>query len=396
MTRQNITSPVSDAQTEPELIGSGPAARRSPRRSTVIIASVAAIAVVGAILGVLLTRSPKPIHHQASGGTSPYSSGSPVPTPPTAPEATLHDPNGKAVFGAVFGSDTIFATGDSNHNAYLWNLTDDRLIATLADPDSNGVNGVAYNPDSDTWFTADANGPIYLWNQSGKLTATLQNSSTANSGNRANDSIAVSPDGGFVAAGNEDGSTYLWNVAAGQLNTQPLPPLTDPGGKNVYGVAFNPEGNVLAAGDTNGSTYLWNVATGKMIATFKDPDSQGLYDVAFSPDGSLVAVSDSNGSGVLYLWSVATGKLVASLSNSVVGGLYQDIAFSPDGKYIAAATTEGNVVLFNVATHRYVSSLQDPSGQSLIGVAFSPDGQTLAATDTTGDAFIWSMKWLYG
>jgi WD40 repeat protein/serine/threonine protein kinase len=398
MTRQGGSTPVADARPGQDVLDSR-RTRRGPSRPVLIGAGVAVVALVGGILGVLLTSHPKPSHHPAASGTTSAHTTAPAsPSPPATPEATLHDPNGKNVFGAQFGSNTVFATGDSNGKSYLWDLTTDKLIATLADPSSNGVNGVAYNPDSQTWVTADANGPIYLWNASGKLTATLENTAARSTPNFANDSVAISPDGGFVAAGNADGSTYLWDVAAGKLNTQPLPPLKDPGGKNVYGVAFNPEGNVLAAGDTNGTTFLWNVATGKLINTFKDPNSGGLYDVAFSPDGSLIAVTDTNGSGygVIYLWNVSTGKLVATLSSVVVGGDYADVAFSPNGKYVAAAATEGSAVIFNVATHQFVANLADPSGQNLIGIAFSPDGKTLAVTDTTGDAFIWDMKWLNG
>jgi len=359
---------------------------------------VAVVALVGVVLGVLLTSHPKTHHPTATGTHTPtHPPVTPSPTPPGRPEATLHDPGGKNVFGAQFGSNTVFATGDSNGKAYLWDLTTGKLMATLADPSSNGVNGVGYNPNSDTWATADASGNIYLWSGSGQMTATLQNQdSEANQGDRANDSIAVSPDGGFVAAGNENGSTYLWDVATGKLSTQPSGSLKDPHGKNVYGIAFSPVGNLLAAGDTNGSTYLWNVATGKLINTFKDPNSKGLYDVAFSPDGSLIAVTDTdgNGYGVIYLWSVSTGKLVASLGSVVVGGDYSDVTFSPNGKYVVAAATEGSAVIFNVATHQFVANLSDPSGQNLIGAAFSPDGKTLAVTDTTGDAFIWDMSWL--
>jgi len=393
ITRQGGPGPISDAPTDQGVLDSR-RGRRGPGRPVLIGVGVAVVALVGVVLGVLLTQHPKPHHPTATGTHTTHPPVTPSPTPPSAPEATLHDPGGKSVFGAQFGSNTLFATGDSNHNGYLWDLTTDQRIATLADPNSNGVNGVAYNSGSNTWLTADANGPIYLWNSSGKRIGTLQNSSIANSGTRANDSVAVSPDGGFVAAGNEDGSTYLWDVAAGQLSTQPSGTLKDPNGKNVYGLAFSPVGTTLATADTNGSTYLWNVATGKLIETFKDPNSQDLYDVAFSPDGSLVAVSDSNGSGVVYLWSVSTGQLVTALTY-VSGGSYQDLAFTPNGKYVAVATTDGNVIFFNVATHKFVAELSDPTGQSLIGIAFSPDGQTLAATDSAGAAYIWSMKWLY-
>ena len=43
----------------------------------------------------------------------------------------MHDPGGKNVFGDVFSSDTVLATGDSAGPTYLWNIATGQLIATL-------------------------------------------------------------------------------------------------------------------------------------------------------------------------------------------------------------------------------------------------------------------------
>jgi DNA-binding beta-propeller fold protein YncE len=367
-------------------------ARQVPRRPVLIAAGVAVIGLLAAGLGVLLSggSSPKPAH-LAAGRSSPAPTVSASPAPPTQPEATLHDPKGKNVFGVVFSSDTVLATGDSNGSTYLWNTVTGKRTATLRNSQSYSVNSLAFSKNSDTFAAADANRSIYLWDAAtGKLTATLRNPNA-----QANDSVAFSPDGGFVAAGNQDGSIYLWDVATGKLNSTAKASLHDPGGKSVYGIAFSPDGASLAAGDTDGVVYLWNVATGKLSATFHDPDSKGLYDVAFSPDGSSIAVSDTSsaGSGIVYLWNVATGKRTASLQ-SIDGGDYPDIAFRPNGRFLAAADTDGSVILWNVATGKFVANLPDPAGQNLIDVAFSPNGESIANTDTSGDTYIWSMRWL--
>jgi WD40 repeat protein len=374
--------------------GSGRGARR-----TVLIAVAAAVVVIGAIVGVLLSSgNPKTSHPMtapssapATGHPSVHPTGPSGAAAPNAPEISLHDPGGKNVFGDVFSSDTVLATGDSTGPTYLWFVTTGKLIATLKDPNTIGVNSIAFNSSSDSYVVADANGNIYLWNASSdKLTATLSN------GSRNNDRVAVSPDGSMVAVGSNGGSTYLWNVAGGTPKSTPTSSLHDPGGKNVYGVAFSPDGNLLAAGDTDGSTYLWDVATGQLTATLKDPGSQGLYDVAFSPNGSLLAVSDvssTTGDGVVYLWNVATGKLVRSLE-SFYNSEFADIAFTPNGRFLAAGDTIGNVGFWNVATGKFVSTLSDPQGKGIIGIAFNPSGNALASTDTAGDAYVWNTKWL--
>jgi WD40 repeat protein/serine/threonine protein kinase len=375
--------------------GSGRGSRR-----TLLIVAAAAVVAIGAIVGVLLATStpkkpghPVAVQSSAHGTTHPSVSPSVHSSPgvPSQPEVALHDPGGKNVFGDVFGSETVLATGDSADSSYLWNVTTGKLIATLKDPNSNGVNSIAFNAPSNSYAMADANGNIYLWNASSdRITATLSN------GSRDNDRIAISPDGSMVAVGSNGGSTYLWDVAGGKPGSNPTTSLHDPGGKNVYGVAFSPDGTLLAAGDTDGSTYLWNVATGQLTATFKDPGSQGLYDIAFSPNGNLVAVSDvssSTSDGVVYLWNVTTGKLVNTLE-SFYNSEFADIAFSPDGRFLAAGDTIGNVSFWNVATGKYLTTLPDPLGKGIIGVAFSPNGDLLASTDTAGDAYVWNTAWL--
>jgi WD40 repeat protein len=375
--------------------GSGGGARR-----TVLIVAAAAIVVVGAVVGILLSSSSPKASHPVALQSSARATGHPSVRPslhsspgvPNQPELSLHDPGGKNVFGDVFSSETVLVTGDSDGNSYVWNLTGGgHLITSLKDPNSNGINSIAFNPTSDSYAMADANGNIYLWNAgSNKLTATLSN------GSRDDDRVAISPDGSMVAVGSNSGSTYLWDVAAGQPNSTSTSSLHDPGGKSVYGVAFSPDGTLLAAGDTDGSTYLWNVATGQLTNTFTDPGSKGLYDIAFSPNGTLVAVSDvssSTGDGVVYLWNVATGKLVKTLE-SFYNSQFADIAFTPNGNFLAAGDTSGDISVWNVGTGKYLDTLSDPLGKGIIGVAFSPSGDALASTDTAGDAYVWNTKWL--
>jgi serine/threonine protein kinase len=391
---KDTAGPGSDGQAGPgsqaEPGPGGRAGRRAPRRGVLIGAGVALIALLAAGLGVLLAGGGHAAKtHLAAGRTSPRPSARPSASPPTQPQATLHDPKGKKVFGVAFSSSSVLATGDNNGSTYLWNVDTGKLTGTLPDPNSQGVNSVAFSRNGNSYATADASGSVYLWDAAtGKLTGTLNNARTLGAF-----TVAISPDGGFVAVGNETGSTTLWNVATGKFSASPTATLRDPHGKYVYAVAFSPDGGYLAAGDTDGSTYLWNVATGKLTATLPDPNSQYLYDVAFSPDGRLLAVSDSNGNGHIYLWNIATRKLTATLQ-ALNGGDFADVAFSPDGRFVAAADGNGSVHVWNVATGQNLASLPDPTGNQLIGAAFSPDGRLIAVTDVSGDAYLWNMKWL--
>src|ERR1700689_2378792 len=124
--------------------GSGGGARR-----TVLIVAAAVVVVVGAVVGILLSSSsPKASHPmavessaRATGHPSVRPSLHPSPGVPHQTELSLHEPGGKNVFGDVFGSETVLATGDSNGNSYVWNLVSSgHLISTLQDRNSNGIN----------------------------------------------------------------------------------------------------------------------------------------------------------------------------------------------------------------------------------------------------------------
>jgi serine/threonine protein kinase/WD40 repeat protein len=391
--------PIWEAAPPPAKSGRGGRGSGGGARRTVLIVAAAVVVVVGAVVGILLSMSSPVTSHPMAVQSSAHASGhpsassgvrsSPAAGVPTHPALSLHDPGGKNVFGDVFSSETTLVTGDSNGSSYVWDLgSGGSLTHTFKDPNSNGINSIAFDSSSNTYAMADANGNIYLWNgASGTVTATLSN------GSRDNDRVAISPDGSTVAVGSGGGSTYLWKVGGSSSSTNSF---HDPGGKNVYGVAFSPDGNTLAAGDTNGSTYLWNVSTGQLAGTLQDPGSKGLYDVAFSPNGNYLAVSDESSTttdGVVYVWNVSTGKLVYSLE-SFFSSEFADIAFTPDSKYLAAGDTIGNVSFWNVGTGKYLNTLSDPLGKGIIGVAFSPSGDALASTDTAGDAYVWNTKWL--
>jgi len=182
--------------------------------------------------------------------------------PTAAPAATLSYPETSAR-GVAFGpSAGTLAVGSFNYNGnasgtdgstYVWDIAQRKVIAILPDPESKGVDHVAYGPGGTTLAAADANG-----------------------------------------------STYLWDIAHKTI----IAILPDPGGAAVDSVAYGPGGTTLAAADANGSTYLWDIARRKVIATFPDPGGAGVDSVAYGPGGTTLAVADINGSA--YLWKIAS------------------------------------------------------------------------------------------
>jgi serine/threonine protein kinase len=373
---------------DPSRLQAEQSGRHRSGRRVLIAAGVAVIVLLAAGLAILLTRGSPAKTHQAAVLPSPrpsppHSIPSPVGPPPVQPDATLHDPRAKVIYGVVFSSDTALATGDSNGNLYLWSVTG-TLNATLHDPGSQGVLGVALRPKGDAIAAADNNGSSYVWNMATHgLTTTL-----TDPGGKAAVAVAFSPNGNSIATADDNGTTYLWNVATGEITAT----LADPGSKGVFDVAFSPNGNSIATADDNGTTYLWNAAPGKRLFTFKDPGSKGIFGTAFSPNGGLLATSDYTGS--LYLWNTATGKIVSRLQapGSIGGGGVP--AFSPNGGFLAVPNGDGSIYVWDVATGQLIGTLKDPKSKGVDAVAFSPDGSFLATGDTNGSTYLWDMSWL--
>jgi len=376
----------------------GPPGRRSGRRRMLLTVGLAVIVILGAGLGILLTRGgpAKPsagAHPSGAASSSPRASSSPQATqrraltpvgpPPSRPDATLPDPGSKGVDSVVFSSDSVLAAADDNGKVYLWDVTG-HLTATLPDRSSSGVNDVAFSPPGNSIAAADQNGQTFLWNAaSGKLIAVFSDPGAAIY------SDTFGPKGTVIAAGDSSGSTLLFNVASHGITAA----VSDPGSKGVSGIAFSADGSRLATSDYNGTTYLWNTATGKRVATLTEPrvGGRGVFDVAFIDGGRLITSDDS---GNMYLWDLATGKITRTLRPPGNIGGDGKIAVSPDGGFVAVVNGDGHAYVWDLTTGKLVATFADPGSKGADGVAFSPDGSFLATGDLNGRTYLWNMNWL--
>jgi WD40 repeat protein len=339
---------------------------------------------------------------QGCGGAPPLGAGPRSVPSPGVPAVsgravTLASPVDPQPAKVAFSPDgTILAVGDDKSDrTTLWNLSRRQLTATLVHPpfqppagDLAGIptaNEVAFSRDGAMVAEADDIGSAYVWDvPDGHLVETL-----ADPDSIGVQGIAFSPDGTLIATADFDGA-FLWGIHSGKL-TATLTPPDNLGGNSV---AFSPDGTLLALGDGT-DTYLWDVASKKVVRTLGDTASGGVLELAFSPDGRILAAGDGNGR--TYLWNVATGQRIAILAPRV-RVLDLAVAFSPDGRLLAVGQGSGSTYVYNARSDALLATLREPGTavHDAAGVAFSPDSATLAvADDSTGRTLLWNLRNLH-
>lgn len=263
----------------------------------------------------------------------------------------------------------------------------------MADPDSDGVNDIAFSYDNALLATADANGKVYLWG-GGKVAQTLTDPS-----GRSVLSVAFSSDMANLAIGDADGNVYVCQLAGDTCGAFSSPE-PDPDSDGVTSLAFNPQDNVLAAGDANGKIFMWIHFLGN---TIDDPSGSAIRSVAFTPDDRLLVAGDA--AGRVYEWAytssgnnVIVGKdPVLSLEDPASKSV-ESVFASSDGEFVAAADANHHVYLWHDGT-LVRPDFADPSDSSVLSVAFddltfTESGHVsdlLAIGDAGGRVYLWPV-----
>jgi WD40 repeat protein len=277
-----------------------------------------------------------------------------------------------------------------------------------------GLNAatVAFAPDSQSVYVADANGVLHQVS-----VATGQDLNSAATGAVAVESLDVSPDGTLLAVadmsgvtlytthdlalrnhvsatvgarrvtfaadnarlltGNDDGRACVLDLLGGQLLS------VEAHGWVTLGAAWSPDGTRILTGGGDASVRLWNAATGEQIAPFTR--RTGWSDTAaISADGTLLAVFE--GAGDVSLWNQQTGAFISQFSTDLP--YIYNAAMSPTGDRIALSTGDDNIVRIYALPGGALLRSIGGHNRWIGALAFSPDGQTLATT-SAADPIVW-------
>jgi hypothetical protein len=131
-------------------------------------------------------------------------------TPHVSP-VKLNDGDGFPVTAVAFNANsTMLAAGDGVNGIFVWNLATRDKPAALADPESAGVEAIAFSPvDDDTFAVGDGNHSAYLWNLADSANPIMLHVPQETYGVS---SVAFSPSGTVLATADHYGITYLWSL----------------------------------------------------------------------------------------------------------------------------------------------------------------------------------------
>ena len=192
-------------------------------------------------------------------------------------------------------------------------------------------------------------------------------------------SMSFSPDGARLAFLTEGRRLVLWDPSTREIFT------LEEDGWWIGSVSFSPDGALLASGSA-GRVTLWNVKTREPAAVLEghttevrreggsNTDLHWINTVSFSPDGALLATGASD--STVILWDVATHEPITTLEKHA--GWVDAVSFSPDGTLLASLAS-GNIYLWDVPTRQRVAILK--GANRFRALSFSPDGDLLASGD---------------
>jgi WD40 repeat protein len=239
---------------------------------------------------------------------------------------------------------------------------------------TQGAGRVAFSPDGTRLVTDGAGNTVKIWDATtGQEIPALKGRHT-----RWVNCVAFSPDGKWVASGSLDGAVKLWDAVTGQ----PGPPPEGHINAMVMSVAFSPDSTRVASCGYDSKVKVWDVTTGKMALSI--PHTKAVCGVAFSPDGARIASAGEE--QTVKVCDATTGAETFTCKGHA--GTVLAVVFSPDGSRLASASADGTVKVWEAATGQGLLSLKGHFG-AVTAVAFGPDGSRLASGGHDKTVRVW-------
>jgi YVTN family beta-propeller protein len=350
----------------PDAATGGPPRGPAWRRLGVPI--LAAAAVVGVAITLVLLRAPAGTHEggaSATQNTGPGTAGAPgsahsLALPRVAgtiqagqsPSFVQVAPNGKFAYITDVGAKAIT----------VLDTVTDKVSKTIAIPEGP-PQFVSFSNDSKTAYVSvyDTNGSVHLIVFID--TATGQVTGQVPVTNHTPGPSQVSPNDRYLYVPNHNSMTMSGAMKAmsgpGQDDIDVINTVTKklvgtiPAAPNPHWITVGHNGLLYVTNHTSGEITIVNPNTNKVVKVF--PVGETPHAIYASPDSPRLAVTSYGGAEV-FIVSTATDKVVATIP---VGREPLDVEYTPDGRYICTTNSEDNTVsVIDAATNKVIDTIK--------------------------------------
>lgn len=268
----------------------------------------------------------------------------------------------------------ILALRRDDHTLQLWNVLNQKLVATLATKDCD-VHCLSFSKNDKLLLAYCTDSTARLWDvETEKLLKKIK----LPTDDYWTHAIDLSPGNKMFTYGLDKTTTqiHLKSFETGNL-IRKFTAHTN----HILIVSFSPDGRLLGSGSADQTAKVWCVETGKSIKTFVHDN--WVYCVAFSMNGETFASASKCN---VQLWNFKTGCLLTlcPMGNSMI----DSIALTPNGKIIASAVRDGTVSVWNAKNGDLIKVL-DKSTVNASFVASTSDGTALVLCSPNGIVQQW-------
>nr|WP_242042627.1 pentapeptide repeat-containing protein [Leptolyngbya sp. FACHB-541] len=271
----------------------------------------------------------------------------------------------------------FFATGDTNGEIHLWQISNGKLFLTLRGH-SDWVRSVAISADGKTLVSSSSDWTIKLWDtHTGSCLRTLRGHT------HGVQTVALDSSGTIIASSSRDLTVKIWNVQSGECvrtfeeQSMHFDFFTD-------SATLSPNGKVLATCCADRTIKLWNIQTGECLKRLPG-HTKRINCIVFSSDG-LVLASGSNDS-TIKIWDIETGICLETFQGHTDS--INDVVFNGNNSLLISGSRDGTVRLWQRTTGKCLKILHHPD--SVGSIAVSSDGITLITSCDDQTVKLWNI-----
>ncbi|KAK9828803.1 hypothetical protein WJX72_002152 [[Myrmecia] bisecta] len=152
------------------------------------------------------------------------------------------------------------------------------------------------------------------------------------------------------------------------------------------------DGAMICSGHFDGTLRFWDMRSpNKMVHEVSGLHAGAqLCSVAVGSHGGTVLTCGKD--NMLKLVDIRTFQVQHSLRapGFVVGTVWCTASMGPDERHVAAGSTDGSVFVWEVEKGEVVTTLKEPSAQSILATCWSPQGTPLVSSDKAGLLMFWN------